>query len=305
MKRAISFPTAFLVALVFCSLTGCASSYSVKETSIRSSLPDVYATHTASFILNPTDADVQLAVNFGRDSKEKPDRLSYAYLFKSATSAVAMDSIYISIQTPLYLIAKDALDQAREFRQPDPAFATYARKLNAVRLSISQAYMTNNFQAVAFQRRLILLRDGVRVDSLKQIQAWSGASPFRDNLSVAQSAAMERVAAVAAQYARASMANMSDEQKQMAVKTLSAQGLNTQQISSYTGLTADQIHAMAGISDAGSGVVLLTEDDAVFAENELAKPGAYEIVFREPKFGMLGDVTQKEIRLPISFAGYR
>jgi hypothetical protein len=101
------------------------------------------------------------------------------------------------------------------------------------------------------------------------------------------------------------MASMSDEQKQMAVKALSAQGLSTQQISSYTGLPIDQIHTTAGSGDAGLGVVLLTEIDAVFAADELAKPGAYEVVFREPKVGLLGEVTQKEVRLPISFAGYR
>ena len=246
----------FLIAALTTALlaAGCAGGYSIREHAIRSKIPQEFRNYTNGIIANPTDADVRQAIALGKASKDS-NTLSLAYLRKAPKNlfksndilyyslhipygkyealARGMDpnNILIRVATPLYLIANHAREQARDYRKVDDNFVQYARKLDAVRIAI---YAGN----IISLQQFILLRDGVRVDPLLEIQAWAGKNPFTDKLG-----------------------------------------------------------------NAINGKISLSKFDAVFPIDELSKPGNYELVFRTSQVAYVrGD---KEVRFPISFAGFR
>lgn len=286
-------------------LTGCAGSYSLREQAIRSRLPQEFRGYTNGVIANPTDADIQSAIALGTASKDD-DTLEYAYLTK-APRGLATDEIYIRVATPLYLIASNAREQAQDYRKVDDSFVEYVRKLGAVRISISQQYIsTVTWDAYAFQRQVMLLRDGVRVEPLSEIPAWAGRNPFADKPSKQMQAALSQISQTAAQYSRGFAANMTPEQKAQVLRSYQAMGLSEDQMAAYTGFSHDEIHQILGAqASASGGKIALSEFDAVFPIDELTKPGHYELVFRTPQIASLYASGDKEFRFPISFAGFR
>lgn len=245
-------------------LAGCATSPSLLERTYLAKIPPSYANHQAGIVSSPSDDDVQQAVAFGIAAKQESEPLEYAYLIKLSKSAVSTDVIYLRVETPLYLISRHVSDQARNYRALDQAFISYARTLGAVHLAATQQYMSSaTWQAYAFSRQLILLRDGVRIEPLQELAAWAGANPF----------------ATQQQPSMASVMALIDQ-------------------------TAQRYGAPAANSSAG-GNLQLAESDAVYAADELRKSGTYEIIFREPKVGLIGGVTTAEVRFQVSFANFR
>lgn len=287
-------------------LCGCAGSYSLREQAIRSKIPADFRGNTNGIIAAPTDADIQAATALGVASKDN-DALEYAYLVKAPRGAFASDSIYVKVATPLYLIASHAREQGREYRSVDSAYVQYARGLRAARISTTQQFInTATWDAVAFQRQIILLRDGVRVEPLKEIPAWAGQSPFADKPNKQVQAALAQVNQVAAQYSRGYAANMTGAQKEQVLRSYRAMGLSEEQMAAYTGFTRSEIQEILKTQNStNGGMMALTEFDAVFAIDELIKPGHYEVVFRTPQIASLYSRGDKEIRFPISFSNFR
>jgi hypothetical protein len=150
------------------------------------------------------------------------------------------------------------------------------------------------------------LRDGVRVEPLSEIPAWDGQNPFADKPSKQLQAALSQVMQTAARYSRGFAANMTPEQKVQVLRSYQAMGLSEDQIVAYTGFSRDEIHQMLGAqASASGGKIALSEFDAVFPIDALTKPGHYELVFRTPPVASLYGSGDKEIRFPISFAGFR
>lgn len=286
-------------------LAGCGG-YSVREHAIRSNLPQDLRTYNNGIIANPTDTDIQAAIALGATSKDD-QTLEYAYLTKAPRGLFANDSIYIRVATPLYLIADHSREQTRDFRKVDDDFVQYARTLGAVRISISQQYMsTVTWNAYEFQRQVVLLRDGIRVEPMPEISGWEGQNPFADKPSKEMQAALSQVSQTMTQYSRSYAANMTQEQKVQLLKTYQTMGLSEDQMAAYTGFDHDEIHQILGEQvNTSNGNIVLSEFDAIFPVDELRKPGNYELVFRTPPTASLIASGDKEIRFPISLAGFR
>jgi hypothetical protein len=193
----------------------------------------------------------QAAILLGTASKDG-DTLEYAYLTKAPRGVFASDEIYVRVATPLYLIASHAREQARDYRKADDSFVQYARSLGAVRISISQRYIsTVTWDAYAFQRQVVLLHDRVRVEPLREIPAWAGQNPFADKPSKQMQTALSQVSQTAAQFSRGFAADMSTEQKEQVLRSYRAMGLSQDQMAAYTGFSREEIR---GILSAQAGV---------------------------------------------------
>lgn len=298
----------FLIAALTTALlaAGCAGGYSIREHAIRSKIPQEFRNYTNGIIANPTDADVRQAIALGKASKDN-DALQYAYLTKAPRSLFNQDSIYIQVATPLQLIANHAREQTRDYRKLNDNFVQYARKLSAVRISISQQFIsTITWDAYGFQRQIILLRDGVRVEPLLEIPGWAGKNPFADKPSKEMQATFASIDQTMKQISKGWTANMTKEQKEQVLRSYRAMGLSEDQMAAYTGFSRDEIQEILNTqSNAVDGKISLSEFDAVFPIDELTKPGNYELVFRTPQIASLYARGDKEVRFPISFAGFR
>lgn len=285
---------------------GCAGGYSIREHAIRSKIPQEFRNYTDGIIANPTDADVRQAIALGKTSKDN-DALQYAYLTKAPRSLFNQDSIYIQVATPLQLIANHAREQARDYRKVNDNFVQYARKLSAVRISISQQFIsTITWDAYGFQRQIILLRDGVRVEPLLEIPGWAGKNPFADKPSKEMQATFASIDQTMKQISKGWTTNMTKEQKEQVLRSYRAMGLSEEQMAAYTGFSRDEIQEILDTqSNAVDGKISLSEFDAVFPIDELTKPGNYELVFRTPQIASLYARGDKEVRFPISFASFR
>ena len=300
------YPPHLVTSLTALLLAGCAGDYSMREQVIRGKLPQEFRSYAKGIVARPTDADIQVAIALGTASKDE-DTLEYAYLTKAPRNMFDTDDIYIRVATPLYLIANHAKEQARNYRKLDDSFVQYALGLRAVRISISQQYIsTVTWDTYGFQREVALLRDGVRVEPLREIPAWAGQNPFADKPSKQMQSALSQVGQTAAQFSRGFAANMTKEQKEQVLRSYQAMGLSEEQMVAYTGFSREEMQGLLGTSaSAGSGKVVLSEFDAVFPIEQLTMPGHYELVFRTPPTGSLFARGDKEIRFPISFAGFR
>jgi len=220
------------------------------------------------------------------------------------------DSIYVTVTTPLARIATHARDQAKEYRMVDEEFVKYARALGAVSVSISQQFMTSNFRAVAFNWEIILLRDGVRVETLDSLAPWKGGNPFVTSkpLVAQYNATLAVIQQTAAQHLRTTAASMDDSGKRLMVHQLAKTGWSDSQICSALGWSAADLARIKGEiveSTARASLITLSDRDAIFSIQELKKPGRYELVFRRLQASMLGNVKEKEVRVPISFEKFR
>jgi len=270
----------FLVAFP-AMLAGCASSYSVVEKNTGAKIPAFYAGYSDGIVAEPTDAEVAQAVQFGNAAKDNPDVVKDAYLSKAKTSAVALEAFYIVVRTPLYLISRHAMEQARKGRAPDPKFIAFARRFEFVKLAVSQRYISSaTWRAYAIVRELSLLRDGVRIKPATSIPAWNGVDPFFDP-------------------ADPLVSWQSNSWLKHGVENMEMQSLRQDQ-----GVAA-HMNGVYGQTTWLSTSVALRPGDAVFSVEELRKPGRYEIVFRKPHVGALGARSNPEMRIPISLDKFR
>ncbi len=91
-----------LILLLCLGLAGCAASnYSLRESIIRSKIPETSKTHTGGIVKNPSRKDISDAIKLGQVSKDDKDILEYAYIYKVPRGFFNVDSIYIVIKTIL------------------------------------------------------------------------------------------------------------------------------------------------------------------------------------------------------------
>ena len=144
------------------------------------------------------------------------------------------------------------------------------------------------------------------MDPLLEIQAWAGKNPFADKPSKEMQVTFASIDQTMKQISKGWTANMTKEQKEQVLRSYRAMGLSEDQMAAYTGFSRDEIQEILDTqSNAVDGKISLSEFDAVFPIDELTKPGNYELVFRTPQIASLYARGDKEIRFPISFAGFR
>jgi len=123
-------------------LGGCASSADITETG-GAKIPAFYSAHRTGIVESPTDADVLLAVQFGRHARTHSDVVQSAYISRIELTEASVEPFHIVVRTPLYLISRHAMEQDAENQSLDPKFVEFARRLSFVQLAISKTTITS------------------------------------------------------------------------------------------------------------------------------------------------------------------
>lgn len=254
MKRWLTW----ISVIVLASILGCA--YSLREQGYLSQVPPEYKTHTGGFVIFPSDSDIKAAIAFGsadRDSRA----VEYAYIYKPNLDT------YISVHTPLFLIADHARDKAREYQKVDSAFVEYCRKLDAVRIILHEQTLSKNYRFYAWQYNIILLRNGERIEPLKRICSYKGNNPF---------------------------IKTGKQTEKLLEEIRSAQDRVYQILGTPRYKEDDYID-----------YTWIGEDMGIFSASELKKPGQYEVIFRTPRSNFIFAKGDEERRYPISFDHFK
>jgi len=205
------------LVLLVCSCT----SYSLREESIRSGVPETYKTWSGGIRTQLTEQEVNEAISLGQSSKENADVLEYAYIYKPGSL-----EWYIRVRTPMYLVGQNALKQAREYRPIDTGFVEYCRSLDVAAIDVNEQALRNDLSVRVRRYEIILLRDGIRVEPVTDFPTYNGKNPF-----VVVDPKLKIIIKDSQKRAEALMANLTPEQRAMVqnVKTpssLSAFSLN-------------------------------------------------------------------------------
>ena len=293
------------IIIIFCFfhllfIFGCAGS-NLREQSIIKRLPEEYRNHTGGFILSPTKSDIYRAIVLGKNSANDHSLLTYAYIIRGPYSIWTGD-VYVKIATPLYLISDYAREQTRNYKEIDTPFIEYCKRLDAVKISLIEQYISGGWKRYPFKRQAILLRNGKRIEPLTIIKSFNGLNPFM----MQQNKEIQNITASYQKIVPSQSFTMTKEQLEDLEKTYRSMGYSEAQINTYmhvvragTNLvkSSDQNNMPTQIS--------LLESDGVYKANELKKPGKYEIVFRTPPNNNLIASGDKEIRISISFDKFR
>ncbi len=301
----MSFKNNKLIVIIFCFIHlllifGCAGP-SLREQTIISGLPDNYRNHKSGFILSPSKSDIGHAVALGKNSANN-DSVTYAYIIKGPYDLMSNSDIYVRIATPLYLISKHVRERAREYKDTDTNFIDYCKELDAVKISLTQQYINNQFTAYPFQRQIILLRDGKRIEPLSAITSFNGLNPFM----LQQNKEIQNIMASYQRMTPSQSFTMTQEQIEDLEKTYRSMGYSEAQINTYMNAVRAGANLVKSSNQNNMPTeILLLESDAVYKASELKKPGQYEIVFRTPQTNNIIVSGDKEIRFPVSFDKFR
>ncbi len=200
------------------------------------------------------------------------------------------------------------MTQAREYRKIDEKYIEYLEGLNAVEICLLQQYTNyDSWNAYAFKRQIILLRDGVRVPHLTEIARYKGENPFKNlpqNIKVGLEDALaigkEAIISALKQYYSA----MPLEGKKELISAARLAGLSDAEIAEYSGAPIEERRELSS-GKISKSVVYLSEFDGIYSIDELKKPGEYEIIFRTPSTQSLLISGDREIRFSIDFRNYK
>jgi len=210
--------------------------------------------------------------------------------------------VYVQISTPLYLISEHAREQAKEYKEIDNDFVDYCKGLDAVKISLTLQYVSDKFRAYPFQRQIILLRDGKRIEPLNTIQSYKGLNPFSSQLDKN----IQDIIKKSQRMFQSQAVTRTPQQLKDLEQTYRDMGYSEAQIRTYVGLAREASKRTETLQQYGSSpTIALFDSDAIYKASDLKKPGKYEIVFRTPATNSLIVSGDKEIRFPISFDKFR
>lgn len=293
------------IIIIFCFfhllfIFGCAR-FGLREQIIVSGLPEKYRNHTSGFILSPTESDIDSAIVLGKNSANDNSLLTYAYVIKAPYSFFSGD-VYVRIATPLYLISDYAREQTRNYKEIDTPFIEYCKRLDAVKISLSEQYISRRWRIYPFERQAILLRDGKRIEPLSIIKSFNGFNPFM----MQQNKEIQNIMASYQKIAPYQSFTMTKEQLEDLEKTYRSMGYSEAQINTYMSAVRAGTNLVKSSDQNNMPIqISLLKSDAVYKASELKKPGKYEIVFRTPPTNNLIVSGDKEIRFSISFDKFR
>jgi hypothetical protein len=286
------------IIIIFCFfhflfIFGCAG-FGLREQRLIKRLPEEYRNHTSGFILSPTKSDIDRAIVLGKNSAND-DSLTYAYIIKGPYSIWSGD-VYVRIATPLYLISDYARKQTRNYKKIDTPFIEYCKRLDAVKISLTEQYTSSNWRRYAFKRQVILLHNGKPIEPLSTIKSFNGFNPFMSQQN-------KEIQNIMASY---QTFTMTKEQLENLEKTYRSMGYSEAQINTYMNAVRAGTNLVKSSDQNNMPIqISLLKSDAVYKASELKKPGKYEIVFRTPPTNNLIVSGDKEIRFPISFDKFR
>jgi len=245
---------------------------------------------------------------FGESDKDNK-AVEYAYIIKGPTTSFwEAKDIYLSVKTPLFLVAEHARKKAQEYRDVDAEYIAYCKTLDVAQISIlQQTTNLNTFRAYTTKMQAILLRDGKRVESVNMIHAYKGQNPFAQTLSPkldAMMAGAQQQSALATQQLQAIITPEYIEQVKATYKSM---GMSEAQINTY--ISAIKAYSGASTPAGTPTETPVFESDGIYAISELKQPGKYEVIFRTlPSNDLMRNAMgggEKEIRFAISFDTFK
>ena len=263
------------------------SSYSWVEKKILENIPSAYIQHKDGIVVSPTKNDVDDAIKFGASDKDD-SAVMYAYLMRGPSEFWNQTEVYVYVRTPLYLVADHARKEAREYREVDTSFVEFCKTLNVAQVSLVQQ-IANKLRVHAYKAKLVLLRDGKRVETVLKVQTIKGRNPYAPKLSPE----LEALAT--------NLANQSQQLKEQMMALYKANGMSEEQLKVMFGSSVSSVQSTSALPSE----VPVLETDGIFAISELKKPGKYEIVFRTPPSSNIFVSGDKEIRFPVSFDKFK
>ena len=287
------------IIIVSCSYSG----WSLREQGYIKKIPANYQTHINGIIKNPSQQTINKAISFGKNNKDE-NALQYAYLTKTSFGKMI---VYSHIYTPLRLIAEHSKNCAREYIEIDSSMVDYLSKMNAVKIDVIPQYTsTYSWNTYAYEEEIFLLRDGIRVPTITQINAFNKNNPF-DLITVPEIGEIQKKAMQnAMQYTQLYTAGYTREQKIAYCKQLKMMGYTQNDIVNYSGFPADSVKVYIGTVESNKvDTIYFTEKDNIYSIDELNKPGFYEIIFRTPQSNNLLSSGDLEKRIPISFDRFK
>lgn len=298
MKRILLFLVILIIA-VSCSYSG----WSIREQGYIKKIPANYQTHLKGIIKNPSQQEINFAITFGKQEKDG-EAVEYAYLTKASFGKM---TVYCNLYTPLRLIAEHSKNCAREYVDIDSSKVEYLSKMNAVKIDLMPQYTsTYTWNIYAYEEDFFLLRDGIRVPTISQIDAMNKNNPF-DSIIVPEIDDIQKKAMQdAMQYTQLYTAGFTKEQKIAFCKQLKIMGYSRSDIVNYSGFPADSINVYIGEMKSNKiDTIYFSEKDNIYSIDELNKKGFYEIVFRTPQTNNLLSSGNKEKRIPINFEKFK
>ncbi|NQV17112.1 MAG: hypothetical protein HQ534_01000 [Armatimonadetes bacterium] len=288
-----------LITIISCSYSG----WSLHEQGYINKIPENYQNYFGGIIKEPSQENINNAVNFGIQEKDS-NALEYAYLTKATFGNMI---VYCKIYTPLRLIAEHSKNCAREYIHTNDSTIKYLSKMNAVKIDVMPQYTsTTTWNTYAYEEDFILLRDGVRVPTLKQLNAMDRNNPFDFIIAPEINDIQKKAMQDAMQYTQLYTSAYTKEQKITYCKQLKMMGYSNNDIVNYTGFPADSVSAYIGkVKINKVDIIYFTEKDNIYSIEELNKPGNFEIVFRTPITNNLLDSGDQEKRFSISFKKYK
>jgi hypothetical protein len=294
----------FLLLIILITVLSCSySGWSLREQGYINKIPENYQNYFGGIIKEPSQENINNAVIFGMQEKDS-DALKYAYLTKAAFGNMI---VYCKIYTPLRLIAEHGKNCAREYINTNDSTIEYLTKMNAVKIDVMPQYTsTYSWNTYAYEEDFFLLRNGIRVPTLKQLDAMDRNNPFDLIITPEINEIQKKAMQDAMQYTQIYTSAFTNEQKINYCKQLKMMGYSNNDIASYTGFPADSVKVYIGeVKSKKVDIIYFTEKDNVYSIDELNKPGYYEIVFRTPVSSNLLSSGDKEKRISISFEKFK
>jgi len=288
-----------LLTIVSCSHSG----WSLREQSYIKNIPVKYQNHFNGILKEPSTEDIDLAIKFGRNDKNG-SALEYAYITRANFGGM---TVYCKIFTPLRLVAEHSRKCDREYINIDENTIEYLKNLNAVKIQVSPQYTsTNTWNTYAYNQDFILLCDGIRVPTVKQISALNRSNPFESIIFTEVNDIQKKAMQDVMQYTQMYTSAYTRVQKITYCKQLKMMGYSDSEIVNFTGFPQDSVRVYIGDAKSNkTDVIYFTEKDNVYSVDELNKPGNYEIVFRTPATNNLLSSGDEEKRFPISFKKFK
>lgn len=266
----------FLILIISIHL-GC-SQYSLVEQNILNQIPSNYQSHNEGIIAVPSDEDIEQAIEFGQQCKDKSQVLDYAYIEKPEHGN------WILVKTPLYLIAKHSLEKAQEYRNPNSTFIDYCKNIGVVKIELGSD-KDPNYSYLGMMGDVILLRNGRRVEPITEFKAFNYSNPYE---SMFFNKDIKETMELTNQMMETSNESLIESQKMM------------EEI--YKEMNIDiPIPTFSSVGDK----VSLSSNSSCFDIRELNKPGNYEVIMRVPDYNVFSSSDTKEIQFSVSFYRFK
>ncbi|MBU1864440.1 MAG: hypothetical protein KKH94_12335 [Candidatus Omnitrophica bacterium] len=166
-----------LMFLLLTMLNGCA--YSLREQAIRSKIPARIKGYQGGLQYLLQEDDIAQAVEFGKNNKNNPDVIRYAFLIKKEKSHLFSQSFYINIFSNFHLLSLYAAQSSKLYEQPDEEYIKFLANLDTFQIKCYEHTIDlNTMVQHSREAPFIILKDGVKIQNAAISPSYKGQNPY-------------------------------------------------------------------------------------------------------------------------------